>query len=310
MTEGLAATVLLRTGIYSGSADGGLKALRAISICVGLPYTFLICFMCLALWRGLQYECGDRKWKGNYFESELTDFGFTIYKALEGQEKMFNGAMGTIDGKKLLTSAIAIVCPVPTLFKACTELEAKKGKKGSRNFGIVVATTATFCFYLWLLLCFIDYAPVNEGAWLRGADLGNMTDPAGNTNYYQSRRYGYYRGWNMKVEENAKIIIPNNPMNKAQEVSNSMTPMEVGPRVGRNMRIEAIGWFFYFIFVTLLAYVRNMVRIAYKIPGGLIEDFLAATVVYPTVLFQISDQTSKEFPKDADDDTNRGEHLE
>ena len=56
MTEGMAASALLGVGKYIGKADGDLRALRAASICVGLPYTFIICFMCLALYFALQYE--------------------------------------------------------------------------------------------------------------------------------------------------------------------------------------------------------------------------------------------------------------
>merc|ERR1712139_685398 len=41
MTEGLSATALLYAGRFQGDNAGGLKALQAVSICVGLPYTFL-----------------------------------------------------------------------------------------------------------------------------------------------------------------------------------------------------------------------------------------------------------------------------
>merc|ERR1712151_927806 len=70
------------------------------SICVGLPYTFFICFMCLALWRALQYETKDRAWKGNYFSSEITDIGVTVYTASAGTSKVFNGRLGSIQFKK------------------------------------------------------------------------------------------------------------------------------------------------------------------------------------------------------------------
>merc|ERR1712048_943303 len=66
----------------------------------------------------------------------------------------------------------------------------------------------------------------------------------------------------------------------------------VGERVCRNMRIEAIGCFFYFCFVTVVAFLRNNTRGTYKIPGTLIEDFLTAAFVYPTVLYQIKDQVT------------------
>merc|ERR1712217_392599 len=131
MTEGAAAMVLLRTGIYTGTADGGLKALRAISICVGLPYTFLVCFMCLALWRALQYEMKDRDWKGNFFTSEICDIGVQLYNPQEGQSKVFNFAPGKIDATKLLKTIAYILVPPLPLWKGYTTLQTKKKSGGS-----------------------------------------------------------------------------------------------------------------------------------------------------------------------------------
>jgi len=74
MTEGAAASALLSVGKYVGKVDGGLKALRAASICVGLPYTFLICFVCMALVRALQYETKEREWNSG-FRSSIGDCG-------------------------------------------------------------------------------------------------------------------------------------------------------------------------------------------------------------------------------------------
>lgn len=48
LTEGATATALL----YAGGTDA-LNALQAVSIVAGLPYTILLCFMCVALWRAV-----------------------------------------------------------------------------------------------------------------------------------------------------------------------------------------------------------------------------------------------------------------
>merc|ERR1712113_520983 len=75
------------------------------------------------------------------------------------------------------------------------------------------------------------------------------------------------------------------------------TGVGAGARMGRNMRVEALAYFFYFTFVTLLAMIRNDCRNLYKIPGSLLEDFLSSAFVYPTVLYQIQAQVDEE-PKE------------
>jgi len=48
LSEGAVAIVLIKTG-----GTGALKALRALSIIAGLPFTFVMCYMCTSLWRAL-----------------------------------------------------------------------------------------------------------------------------------------------------------------------------------------------------------------------------------------------------------------
>jgi choline/carnitine/betaine transport len=68
LTEGAAATSLLVAG-----GTESLSALQTASVVTGLPYTFVICFMCVALWRACAVTTGDQdpneyKWKESYFE--------------------------------------------------------------------------------------------------------------------------------------------------------------------------------------------------------------------------------------------------
>merc|ERR1712019_230737 len=294
MTEGAAATVLLRSGIYTGTADGGLKALRAISIC----------FMCLALWRALQYETKDRAWKGNYFSSEITDIGVTVYTASTGTSKVFNGRRGSIQFKKLSSVVAYVICPLAALWPSANLLAQKKGR--GRSFAPkALAMAGTFCFYAWLILCFVDYASVRTSPTEMGSEMGNATDASGTTLYYLSTRYGHFRGWTNEIKEGA-VVTTNDEVNKQA----GETGRGVGERVGGNMRIEAIGWFFYFCFVTVVAFLRNDTRVTYKIPGTLIEDFLTAAFVYPTVLYQIKDQmTTMEIPEAAPGDKASAEAV-
>lgn len=152
----------------------------------------------------------------------------------------------------------------------------------------LLTVAASVCFYSWLLLCFIDYAPVSTSPVPMGAVLGNASDPSANTLYHYSTRFGEYRGWTNEIKEGATVTVNSNVDAKANEMLPGM-----GERIGRNMRIETIGWFLYFLFATCLAYVRNETRIVYGIPGTLIEDFLAASFVYPTVLYQIEEKAEE-----------------
>ena len=68
LTEGATATALL----YTGGTDA-LQALQAVSIAAGLPYTILLCFMCVALWRAVQMEAGDLDPNGPQFSVSLFD---------------------------------------------------------------------------------------------------------------------------------------------------------------------------------------------------------------------------------------------
>ena len=66
LTEGATATALL----YAGGTDA-LQALQAVSIAAGLPYTILLCFMCVSLWRAVQMEAGDLDPNGPQFSVSL-----------------------------------------------------------------------------------------------------------------------------------------------------------------------------------------------------------------------------------------------
>jgi hypothetical protein len=252
----------------------------------------------------LQYETKDRAWRGNYFSSEITDIGVTVYTASAGTSKVFNGRLGSIQFKKLSSIVAYIVCPLAALWPSATLLAQKKGR-GRSLAPKALAMAGTFCFYTWLILCCVDYASVRTSPTEMGSEIGNATDASGSTLYYLSTRYGHFRGWTNEIEEGA-MVTTNDEVNKQAGEEGP----GVGERVGRNMRIEAIGWFFYFCFVTVVAFLRNDTRLTYKIPGTLIEDFLTAAFVYPTVLYQIKDQvTTKEIPEAASGDKASAEAV-
>ena len=68
LTEGATATALLNAG-----GTKGLVALQTMSIAAGVPYTILLCIMCVALWRAVKMEDGDLDPHGPQFTSGLLD---------------------------------------------------------------------------------------------------------------------------------------------------------------------------------------------------------------------------------------------
>jgi choline-glycine betaine transporter len=71
-TEGLVAIGLISTG--GTGLSGALKTLQRLSIIIGLPYTFLLCFMVPALYRALKKEAGDQDIiKSKRFNTQLFD---------------------------------------------------------------------------------------------------------------------------------------------------------------------------------------------------------------------------------------------
>jgi len=68
MMEGATASALLAAG-----GKGGLQALQTAGIVSGLPYTFVICILCVALWRAVKVAGGDLDPFGPKFTIGLFD---------------------------------------------------------------------------------------------------------------------------------------------------------------------------------------------------------------------------------------------
>ena len=68
LTEGATATALLYVG-----EEKALNALQTVSIASGVPYTIMLCFMCVALWRAVKVEAGDLDPNGPQFTTGLLD---------------------------------------------------------------------------------------------------------------------------------------------------------------------------------------------------------------------------------------------
>mmetsp|Transcript_46595 Transcript_46595/g.116728 ORF Transcript_46595/g.116728 Transcript_46595/m.116728 type:complete len:923 (-) Transcript_46595:217-2985(-) len=70
LTEGMCAV-----GLFWGGGGQALRALRAVSVCMGLPLTFVLCFMCASLLRAAKYDVGEPEIrKATRFITGLWDF--------------------------------------------------------------------------------------------------------------------------------------------------------------------------------------------------------------------------------------------
>jgi len=303
MTEGAAATGLIYSSRFTGSNTAVLHALQYMSICVGLPYTFLICFMCLALWRALQYEAKDRAWS-NRFQWSVLDLGVQVYQCGEGKDRCFNMQRGWVDAAHIGKCCALIFVPWMSMMPAAIQLDERKKKGGNRTLAIAQVVGATVCFYLLFLFALCDYAEVDRAPYEWGSIMANSTLArlgGGNTISYTSTRYGYFREWAADPEienrtiqytwdvraEHGEIALTNRTV-----ADGLVTPYlrGVGDRKGRNLRVETIGWFFFFLFATILANLRFDARATLGIPGTIIEDFVVSVFFYPTVLYQLEAQ--------------------
>jgi len=156
-----------------------------------------------------------------------------------------------------------------------------------------LSVCAILSFYGWLVLCFADYAPVSMAPVQMGGFMGNYSDPKYNSIYYLSTRYGYFSGWNSSVHNDTVIEFTQEVNTKAGEMPGSM----VGYQMGRSMRIETLGWWFFFCFVIIMAKFRADAREVLRIPGSMIEDFCCVALFWPTVLYQVEYQFEHGKPK-------------
>jgi hypothetical protein len=323
MTEGSSAHALLSVGKYVGSVDGGLRALRAASICIGLPYTFIVCAMCLATLRSFQFEFKERTW-GKGFKKSVCDVGVTVYQCAEGVEKCCNFQMGKLDMKTLLGAVIAFFAPIVPMIKISAKLDDEETKRNDNKVTrhrFFKSFFAAFAFYAWFVLILCDYAPTKDGPQEWGSIQGNATEYAGNFKYYLSNRHGYYHQFANDGADNGEVIkynafkpIPTttNPVTGAFPPAMTLskggdqamtategfhsTMVDVGDMWHKSRRIATFGWFsFFFFFAGYITYLRSEIRELYQIPGNLMEDWLCSWF-WPTCLNQVAAQLEEEVP--------------
>lgn len=154
LIEGLVATGLVLGGRNAGTLSNSknvLKALQAASICCGLPFTFMLCFMMPALWKVLKSE-ENPKAAARFGKFATPIFGgvFDVF------ESIFSlGAAPFPAGKVFVDWLVAAVVPwysMNNLLNLCNE----KGKPitvfGSKMIGnFFFSFAVAFCWFTWIV---------------------------------------------------------------------------------------------------------------------------------------------------------------
>jgi hypothetical protein len=187
-----------------------------------------------------------------------------------------------------------------------TEIQKKSsaisGATGGNVKVALLTVISAFLYFAWLLLICLDHIPTDEcGYWEAGSNKGID----GNTLKKYSTRYGVFHGWGVDIGNGAVIATRGNATDTwsyvgVKKCNDLHMNLWVGKRIGSTMRIAVFGWFSWWLFIAIVAYLRATVRTMYKKQGNPIEDFLCAFVAWPTTLSQIKDCLMKEeFPSAA-----------
>jgi hypothetical protein len=144
-TEGACATALL----YAGG-NSALKALQAVSIVAGMPYTFVICFACTSLWIACKKDFGDEDIVENSgdFRTHVLD-PFDMLEMFE-----LGGASYMRRSQALLRGLFA---PFLAIYPAAMHCFSHMNKM----VGMAVVVSSAVCFLLWIIMQFVamDYDP-------------------------------------------------------------------------------------------------------------------------------------------------------
>ena len=141
-TEGAVAIALLIAGDKAGG--DALKAIQAVSIVAGLPFTFMLCFMCTSTWRALKIDAGDEDiCQAQQWSTGLLDIAdlFNVRPAQGEVTQQYS----VIERAQSL--ATAVFAPTVGVFKAC-ESEFGAGAVISK----VQAVFNGLFFYAWFAM--------------------------------------------------------------------------------------------------------------------------------------------------------------
>jgi choline-glycine betaine transporter len=154
-TEGAVAIALMRID------SKGTQALQAVSICCGLPYTILLCFMCVSLYKAVKEDQGDLEaietrpqWVFGLYEGI-----FDIFEAFASLDKG-SGAREYLPSSGVVVSFFkGFVAP----FEPCRVFLHKHGQQSP-----VIGVALFFSFYMAVALVISGEVNKSSGHWAIG----------------------------------------------------------------------------------------------------------------------------------------------
>ena len=162
LTEGATATALLNAG-----GEEGLVALQSMSIASGVPYTILLCFMCVALWRAVKMEGGDLDPHGPKFTTSLLD------------------VVSSPTRESVCKVLLAVIAPWYSMGNAAYKINGKKEKRW------VYMLILAVLFYLWIILMAVEPA-VDAISYVGWTILIGFFSYATSIRYTIRERYNIY----------------------------------------------------------------------------------------------------------------------
>jgi hypothetical protein len=286
LTEGLSATGLMYSSMFDVSdARATMKALQAASIAAGLPYTALVCFMCVSLWKALQYEFEEDS-VGVGFRSSCLDFGVTLYQGLPG-DRCFNFGGPKINFNRLKRFFKNLICPFIDMKAAMEKIAIQKRGHAGAYETIVPIFAGVVLYYAGFILLCLDWLPIEEGGHImRGKPLLTADGYVDHiVDKPISNRYGYFRMYTNDWVDGSVVTQATMP-GYAADYKESMA---LGDRVGASNHFSVIGWFLILFFGGIVYVIRANVRELLKIRGSQIDDMLCGFCLWPTVLIQLNE---------------------
>lgn len=169
ISEGAVAVALLQAG-----GQDALKALRSLSIIMGLPFTVIMMLMCSAMWRALKLDQGHMP-----LRHQRTDWRMPLYGGIFDiiQTLHTRGRQGFPPGRHVKNFVIGFLMPplvlMPVLRKLASRVQQASSLKACKTAADVVAPTedmfmvvacgATYlAFWILHILC---WAGTNAGLY-------------------------------------------------------------------------------------------------------------------------------------------------
>jgi hypothetical protein len=257
LTEGAVAISLLQAG-----GKDSVKALQALSICAGLPFTIILMYICTSLWRALKIDQGHLLPR-----EQRTDWSLPLYA---GIFDIFETVLSF--GKAPLPAAVhaknfvlGLACPPLLLWKTLRGVSEQM--RAAKEADIVVAEKPA--------------EKVEDPA----EDAGSAMNEKPGTTLEDSEKEAssVMKGKPTTTLEDLLLVIGASLCYLAFVIFHILAGTKEGDLTG----MFAFGWVSLVFFSVIVATVRYNQRAFYRIEGNIAEDFFAALFFWPQVLAQM-----------------------